>query len=131
PASVTVFRFAGLAEAKTSAGAPSLIWVASAELAAKLNASFAPGWADSKPLAIAPNASVSDAAAKTLTVPSTPEAPELGCGVAGSAWSPHAERPRTASAVSAGGTLRIQGRRVLTADSSPGRRRRRAGPSPP
>src|SRR5262245_43204177 len=37
PASVTVFMVAGDAEANTSAGAPWLIWVARAELPAKLN----------------------------------------------------------------------------------------------
>src|SRR4051812_36126323 len=43
PASVTVFMLAGAAEAKTSAGAPWLICVASAELPAKLNVTVAPG----------------------------------------------------------------------------------------
>src|SRR5262245_65708364 len=62
---------AGLAAAKTSAGAPSLIWVASAELPAKLNVTLTPGLAASKSLPIWVNDSVSDAAANTVIWPVT------------------------------------------------------------
>src|SRR5262249_37074705 len=71
PASVTVFMLAGAAEANTSAGAPWLIWLASAELAAKLKVTVDPGLAASKSLPIRVNASVSDAAANAVTVPDT------------------------------------------------------------
>jgi hypothetical protein len=60
-----------LAEAKTSAGAPELICCASAELAAKLNVTFTPGWAASNCCPIVVNASFSDDAAKTVMLPVT------------------------------------------------------------
>ena len=43
PASVTVFMVAGLAAAKTSAGAPEVIWVASPELPPNEKVTFCPG----------------------------------------------------------------------------------------
>jgi hypothetical protein len=72
PASVTVFMVGGLAAAKTSAGAPWLICVASAELLAKLKVTLEPGLAASKSLPIRVNDSVSEAAAKTVRLPVTP-----------------------------------------------------------
>src|SRR5215813_6189748 len=48
PAVTTWAMFLVDAEANTSAGAPLLIWVASAELAPKLNFTVSPGWAASR-----------------------------------------------------------------------------------
>ena len=64
PASTTCCMVVGLAEAKTSAGAPETIWVASAELAAKLKVTVAPGLASSNCSPRRVNDSVSEAAAK-------------------------------------------------------------------
>ena len=65
PVSVTVLIVAGLAAAKTSAGAPWLIWVASVELAPKLKVTLAPDLAwKSWPMWV--KTSVSEAAAKTV-----------------------------------------------------------------
>ena len=61
--------FFWLAEANTSAGAPDVIWVASAELPAKLKVTVVPGFAASKALPIAVNDSFSDAAANTVIDP--------------------------------------------------------------
>ena len=58
-----------LAEAKTSAGAFWVIWVASVLLAPKLKVTFAPGCAASKSFPIRVNASLSDDAAKTVMGP--------------------------------------------------------------
>src|SRR4249919_3100717 len=58
-----------LAEAKTSAGAPDVICIASAELAAKLNVIFTPGLAVSNCWPSVVNDSVSDAAANTVIDP--------------------------------------------------------------
>jgi hypothetical protein len=58
-----------LAEANTSAGAPELIWVARAELAAKLNVTFVPGFAASNCFPSSVNDSVSEAAANTVMSP--------------------------------------------------------------
>ena len=69
PAETTCAMFFVEAEANTSTGAPWVIWVASAELASKLNFIVTPGCAVSNCLAIVVNASVSDAAANTVTVP--------------------------------------------------------------
>ena len=66
--------FFWLAEAKTSAGAPCAMLSARAELAAKLNRTVTPGCAASNCLPSVPNDSVSDAAAKTVTVPDRPPA---------------------------------------------------------
>src|SRR5947209_9210450 len=71
PAATTWSMFLGLAEAKTSAGAPWSICSANAELAPKLKSTFTPGCAASNCLPKVLNASVSDAAAKTLMVPLT------------------------------------------------------------
>src|SRR5262245_19384946 len=68
PASTTFFMFSSSAEANTSAGAPSMIWRASVDEPAKLNSTLVPGWAVSKSFPMVRNASVSDAAAKTVTV---------------------------------------------------------------
>src|SRR5690349_12241996 len=71
PLSFTSPMFFGAAEAKTSAGAPSLICLASAELPAKLKVTFVPGCAASKSLPSWVNVPVSDAAANTVMVPDT------------------------------------------------------------
>ena len=54
PASVSFFMFASSAEANTSAGAPWVIWVTSAEEAAKLNVILAPGLSASKAVCRSP-----------------------------------------------------------------------------
>jgi len=61
--------FFGEAEANTSAGAPLVICVASAELAPKLNFTVSPGWAASNCFPSVVKVSFSDAAAKTVIVP--------------------------------------------------------------
>ncbi len=76
PLSVTFFIWAESALAKTSAGAPSLIWVESAELAAKLKVTFAFGFFSWNFVPASWKASVSDEAAKTVMSPS------IGFGVA-------------------------------------------------
>src|SRR5436309_14201757 len=58
-----------LADANTSAGAPCTICCASPELGPKLNTTFTPGCAASNCFPSVLKASVSDAAANTLTVP--------------------------------------------------------------
>jgi hypothetical protein len=63
--------FDGAAEANTSAGAPWLICVSSAELAPKVSLTVAPGFAVSNCFAIVVNAPVSDDAASTTIVPVT------------------------------------------------------------
>ncbi len=67
--SVTTDICAWLAEAKTSAGAPWTIWVASAELPAKLNWISRPGLSAVSWSPSSPKTSVSEAAAKTVSVP--------------------------------------------------------------
>ena len=69
PASTTASMFVALADAKTSAGAPEVIWVARAELAAKLKVTLTPGWAASNCCPSVVNDSVSDAAANTVMSP--------------------------------------------------------------
>ena len=61
------------AEAKTSAGAPWLIWVARSEDPAKLSVTVVPGCAASNSSASAVKGALRDAAAKTVTVlPASP-----------------------------------------------------------
>jgi hypothetical protein len=69
PADTTCFMFFGDAEANTSAGAPLVIWVASVELAPKLNVTFVPGFAASNCWPMVVNASFSDEAANTVIDP--------------------------------------------------------------
>ncbi len=107
PASTTVAMFVGLAEANTSAGAAWVSWVASVELAPKLNFTVVPGCAASNCFPISVNDSVNDAAANTVTVPVT------GAVVAGDAdgtvdaaldpvvFDPHPTRTAVARAHSA------------------------------
>src|SRR5215210_7289300 len=64
-ASVTDFMVAGLAAANTSPGAPWVIWLARVALEPKLKRTMAPDLA-SKSTPIWVNASVSDAAARTV-----------------------------------------------------------------
>jgi hypothetical protein len=61
--------FFGAAEANTSAGAPSVIWVAKVELAPKLNFTVSPGWAVSNCFPSWVKVPISDAAANTVIVP--------------------------------------------------------------
>jgi len=75
PALVTSLMFLAAAEANTSPGAPSLIWVASAELPPKLNTIFVPACAFSNRAPRAVNGSVKDAAAKTVIDPDRPAVP--------------------------------------------------------
>src|SRR5215212_5987564 len=68
------------AEAKTSARAPCWIWVSSVELDSKLWRTSTPGCCSSKVVASSPKASVSEEAAKTVSValrspPPAPAAP--------------------------------------------------------
>src|SRR5512135_1992485 len=69
PARTTVSIVCRLAAAKTSAGAPWLIWRARPELGPKPNLTRTPGWAASNLLPISENDSISEAAASTVTVP--------------------------------------------------------------
>ena len=69
PASVTTFICVWFAEANTSAGAPWVIWVASAELPAKLNRTSRSGLSAISWSPRSVKTSVSDAAAKTVSVP--------------------------------------------------------------
>jgi hypothetical protein len=57
------------ADANTSAGAPLVIWVASVELAPKLNVTFTPGCAASNCWPMVVNASFSEDAANTVIDP--------------------------------------------------------------
>src|SRR5262249_11766889 len=68
PASTTFFMFSPSADANTSAAAPSMICRASVDEPAKLNSTLVPGCAVSKSFPIVRNASVSDAAANTVSV---------------------------------------------------------------
>jgi hypothetical protein len=61
--------FFGEAEANTSAGAPLMIWVASVELAPKLNVTLTPGWAASNVWPRLVKASFSEEAANTVMDP--------------------------------------------------------------
>src|SRR5829696_4000202 len=81
PASVTVFMVAGLAAAKTSAGAPATICWARAELAPKLKVTVVPGFSVRKSSPIWLNAPVREAAAKTFTVPVTAVRLLVACAV--------------------------------------------------
>jgi hypothetical protein len=60
------------AQANTSAGAPCWIWVKSVELDSKLWRTSIPGFCSSKLFASTPNASVSEEAANTASVPPSP-----------------------------------------------------------
>jgi hypothetical protein len=70
-AAVSFVMFASSADANTSAGAPSSIWVTSSDDAAKLNVTSAPGCCTMKASPISVYAAVSDAAAKTVMSPLT------------------------------------------------------------
>ena len=65
----TDVMFFGEADANTSALAPAVICAAAAELASKLKTMFVPGCATLNCLPIVVNASVSDAAARTVILP--------------------------------------------------------------
>ena len=74
PAATTASMFFALADAKTSAGAPEVIWVARAELAAKLKVTVTPGLAASNCWPIVVNEPVRDAAASTVMSPDSEDA---------------------------------------------------------
>src|SRR5580765_5310289 len=76
-AAVTWSMFFWLAEAKTSAGAPPTMLVARPELGPKLKTTLVPGWADSNWVPRVVNASLSEAAANTVTVPDTAAAEDV------------------------------------------------------
>ena len=97
-ASVTVAIVVGLAAANTSAGAPWVIWVASAELPAKLNRMSRPGLAVFSWSPSFPNTPVRDDAANTVSVPVS-FAGELDD--VGAAAPDPAEPPQPVSATSA------------------------------
>ena len=94
------------AEAKTSAGAPWVIWVTRSEDPAKLRVTLVPGFLDSKSLANSVNVDFSEAAANTVIDPDNPVdalAPEpLGEGlsvvVVEQPASPAAKAPATKTA---------------------------------
>jgi hypothetical protein len=69
PAVTTCCMFFVDADANTSAGAPLVIWVASVELAPKLNVTFTPGCAASNCWPMVVNASFSEDAANTVIDP--------------------------------------------------------------
>src|SRR5580704_323958 len=122
PAVTTVSMFFGAAEANTSAGAPSVIWVAKAELAPKLNFTVSPGWAASNWLPSWVKVPISDAAAKTVIVPvaaaaalvAAAEGELLGLDVE---LELPLEQPATATAATAA-TVRAK-RRMLTPQGEP------------
>jgi len=93
---VTCAIVVGLAEAKTSAGAPCVIWVARPELDPKLNTTRVPGWArwNWRPSVV--NDSLSDAAAKTVIVPEGAVDPALDVDAAAPSLlgEPHPARAR-------------------------------------
>ena len=129
-AAMTCVMFVAEAEANTSAGAPSMICSARAELAPKLSSTLTPGWAASNLSARVLNDSVSDAAANTLTVPVIADpvgAPARAAEPApGAAVEPHPAAAVRASAASAGSSLRGQlmlTPRILSCRSALRRRR--------
>src|SRR5215472_6629830 len=72
--------FFGAAEAKTSAGAPLVIWVARVELAPKLNLTVSPGWASWNCFPSWVKVSFSDDAANTVIVPAGKAEPPAAAG---------------------------------------------------
>ena len=78
--------FASSADAKTSAGAPWVIWVTSAEDASKLNVALASGYFAVNAWPTSVKAAVSEAAANTVMSPLTAAAAVVGvAGVVGAA----------------------------------------------
>ena len=81
PSFTAVFISSSAAEAKTSAGAPCWIWASNVELDSKLCFTFTPGFCCSNRFANSPKASMSEEAARTVSVPpcccfpSPPETP--------------------------------------------------------
>ena len=110
---------AGLAAAKTSAGAPWVIWVARVALEPKLNVTVLPDLAW-KSLPIWVNASVSDAAAKTVSglAGDAELASALGSGESAVQPAVVSSRLATAARVTSGSRRTLIMRR-------PGSRRRR------
>src|SRR5882757_7179398 len=123
PLSVTSFMFLVDADAKTSAGAPWLIWVARVELAPKLKVTLAPGCAASNCLPSVVNDSVSDAAANTviepvrrrpLLAPPVPPSVEPGPGL---------DEPHATSDAASGTAMNRTGTRIRMVTSSGFRQR--------
>ncbi len=85
PGSVSLSMLAVSAEAKTSAGAPSMICCTSADEASKLNVALASGLASVKASPTAVNDSVSEAAANTVMSPSTAVAVVVAAAVVAAA----------------------------------------------
>src|SRR6266487_1955461 len=98
PALTTVSRFAGAAEANTSAGAPLVICSARPELGPKLNLTVSPGWAASNCFPSWVKVPISDAAAKTVIVPVDEDA---GPALDDELPEPLLEQPAAATAASA------------------------------
>jgi len=94
PASVSFAMLLRSADANTSAGAPSPIWVTSSDEAAKLKVTRAPGCSTTNASPISVNAAVNEVAANTVTSPDT-DGPAAGTSVASEPESsePH-EAPR-------------------------------------
>jgi hypothetical protein len=116
PADTTCCIFFGDADAKTSAGAPWAICNANAELAAKLSRTLVPGCALSNCLAIVVNASESEAAARTVTVPDNPEWAAALVDVAGAEFDPCFDEelhPAVSSSVTAPNAKAIRVQRYI------------------
>jgi hypothetical protein len=91
--------FFGDAEAKTSAGAPLVIWASRPELGPKLNFTVSPGWAVSNCFPSWVKLPVSDAAANTVIVPVDADAELFALGVELELLLEHPARATTASPV--------------------------------
>src|SRR5512132_1639071 len=106
-----------LAEAKTSAGAPDVICIASAELAAKLSVTFTPGLALSNCWPSVVNASVSDAAANTVIDPDNDGDAEVGLAALDEPSSPDPQ-PASPTATRTVARMAMTKRRMTTPQSS-------------
>src|SRR4249919_350274 len=104
-----------LAEAKTSAGAPDVICIASAELAAKLNVTFTPGLSVSNCRPSVVNDSVSDAAANTVIDPDNDA--ELELLALDDEPEPSSPQPASPTAISAVARKAMAKRRMGTPQS--------------
>jgi len=107
------------AEAKTSAGAPSMIWVTRSADPAKFSEIVVPGCSASKASARSVNVAVSEAAAKTVMLPLPAAADEAGAVPAGAA---HPLRPAPRMPIAASSANGWTGRATLR-PCPPGSRR--------
>src|SRR5260370_15500496 len=114
PADTTWFMLVGLAGANTSAGAPLMICWASPELGPKSNRTVVPGYSAWNWLPSRVNASVSEAAARTVIVPCGPVAVEPpAAGWAAGLAEPHpASSTATAASPAAACAQRACARRL-------------------